>query len=188
VKIYDPDGRTIKVGPYILPYRSAGVPYRQDYARADSGSVAKVASARGFISGFHRGVDSHPAILPRNARGDYSIVSVADGRIERTGYDREGGGGHFVVINHGKDAKGNTIRTKYFHLKSIAPNLKKGRKVFKDQKIGNLGNTHNSSWHSHFEVWKNDNAIDPKNVDVEKMTQAYRQKEDLLKYIRRPKK
>jgi RHS repeat-associated protein len=166
VMFVDPDGRVIYVNGYILPYVSAGDQYGCDYAMGNGGQVARVAVSRGLLIG-HGGVDSFPAVTDVTARGNFKIVSTADGWIKRKGYDSTFGGGNFVEISHGKDLKGNEISTRYFHLSSIDSNIKEGALVRKDQSIGYLGNTDNSEWHSHYEIQINGKSIDPRFLNIQ---------------------
>lgn len=63
--------------------------------------------------------------------------------------------GNFIRINSGKD-----IQTVYAHCSKL--NVKKGQKVSRGQKIGEVGNTGMSQGaHLHFEAWKGDRVVDP---------------------------
>lgn len=67
--------------------------------------------------------------------------------------------GNYVKIEHE-----NGYATRYLHLKynSIPDNIVVGAKVAKGDKIGFMGNTGDSyGAHLHFEVWKNEERIDP---------------------------
>jgi hypothetical protein len=78
------------------------------------------------------------------------IVSVRPGRVEQVQRSRDGSGGRYVWIRH-DDVE---LRTEYFHLDRIAPDLERGAYVKAGQWLGTLGKTgiHNSEPHLHFAV------------------------------------
>jgi len=159
VKYYDPDGNVIKVGGYILPYKKA----------TEGKEGVKVRVSRGYQEG-HSGVDSYPKV-ERSKRSNYPQVAVAKGEVIFSG-EKEGYG-NTVDILHGTDEQGNQVVTRYAHLSKIE--VKVGDKVDKDQIIGYMGKTGNSDGeHSHYEIRVNNEAIDPKNRDVEKMLSGER--------------
>ena len=68
--------------------------------------------------------------------------------------------GHRVVIEHGQDENGLTVRSKYFHLQKRL--VKKGDKIERGQQIGTLGRTGLLAGfsHLHFEIRVGD-PLDP---------------------------
>jgi len=159
VKLVDPDGNVIKVGGYILPYKKV----------TEGKEGVKVRVSRGYQEG-HSGVDSYPKV-ERSKRSNYPQVAVAKGEVIFSG-EKEGYG-NTVDILHGTDEQGNQVVTRYAHLSKIE--VKVGDKVDKDQIIGYMGKTGNSDGeHSHYEIRVNNEAIDPKNRDVEKMLSGER--------------
>lgn len=96
---------------------------------------------------FHDGVDfSAPLGKEVVATGDGKVIEV---KRSRRGY------GNVIIIDHGFSYK-----TVYAHLNSF--NVKKGDKVKRGQVIGAIGNTGKSTApHLHYEVRKNNHAINP---------------------------
>lgn len=101
------------------------------------------------VTKFHSGIDfSGPEGLGIYATGDGTIA-----KIEKN----KGGYGNCIIVDHGYGYK-----TRYAHLKSIK--VKKGEKVKRGQEIGTLGNTGKSTApHLHYEVIKNNRAVNPIN-------------------------
>jgi len=95
---------------------------------------------------FHAGIDFRaPSGTP--------IRAAAAGEVVFAG--NNGGYGKMVDIDHG-----NGIVTRYAHLNAIAVHV--GQKVAARQQLGLSGSTGRSTGpHLHFEVRRNDNAIDP---------------------------
>jgi len=96
---------------------------------------------------FHDGVDfSAPLGKEVIATGDGKVIEV---KHSRRGY------GNTIIIDHGFSYK-----TVYAHLNSF--NVKKGDNVKRGQVIGAIGNTGKSTApHLHYEVRKNNRAINP---------------------------
>lgn len=96
---------------------------------------------------FHDGVDfSAPLGKEVIATGDGKVIEV---KRSRRGY------GNTIIIDHGFSYK-----TVYAHLNSF--NVKKGDEVKRGQVIGAIGNTGKSTApHLHYEVRKNNHAINP---------------------------
>src|SRR4030042_4196193 len=126
----------------------------------------KVKVSRGWRPD-HYGVDSFPITTTKPARGNFAIVSVADGMVKRIDYDIVHGGGNFVTISHGRNIYGEEITTSYLHLSSV--DLKEGEFIGKDQIIGMLGNTHKSAWHSHYQIEVDGWQIDTRFINVERL-------------------
>ena len=100
-------------------------------------------------SGAHKGIDLAVS------KGSV-VVSAADGKVVRLGFDTRGG--NFIVISHG-----NGYESKYMHLSTIG--VSKGQSVGPGRYIGLSGNTGRSTGpHLHFEIWKGSNAIDPASL------------------------
>jgi murein DD-endopeptidase MepM/ murein hydrolase activator NlpD len=96
----------------------------------------------------HKGVD-----IP--AASGTPIPAATAGRVANRGYE-PAGAGFFVTLDHG-----NSLRTKYFHLREAAP-VQIGQQVSEGQTIGYVGSTGRSSGpHLHFEVWEGGQARDP---------------------------
>ena len=88
-------------------------------------------------------------------KGNYkdTVYSTGGGYIEKAGYN--GGYGKCVIINHGKGYK-----TMYAHLSRIY--VVKGEYVNDHHSIGRIGSTgHSTGPHLHYEVFKNDEHINP---------------------------
>ncbi|MCC7319282.1 MAG: M23 family metallopeptidase [Bacteroidales bacterium] len=101
------------------------------------------------VNKFHEGVDfSAPTGTEVFATGDGTVESVEKSYF---GY------GNMIVINHGYGYK-----TAYGHLSAF--NVRKGEKVKRGQMIAKVGSTGKStSPHLHYEVRKNNKAINPIN-------------------------
>ena len=101
------------------------------------------------VTKFHNGIDfSGPEGIGIYASGDGTVIKV---ERNKSGY------GNNIVIDHGYGYK-----TRYAHLKDIK--VKKGSKVKRGQEIGTMGNTGKSTApHLHYEVLKNDKAVNPIN-------------------------
>ena len=95
---------------------------------------------------FHDGIDL-------KAHKSAPIYSSAAGKVSNVG--RIKGYGNIIDIKHS-----NKFKTRYAHLKRI--HVKEGDIVLRGQKIGEQGNTGNSTGeHLHFEVWLNGKHINP---------------------------
>ena len=101
------------------------------------------------VTKFHGGIDfSGPVGLGIYATGDGVVTRV---EINKSGY------GNNIVVDHGYGYK-----TRYAHLHSFS--VKKGDKVKRGQEIGKMGNTGKSTApHLHYEVIKNNKAVNPIN-------------------------
>ena len=115
--------------PSILPVRgwiSSGYGYRNETIHSD------------YEPDFHRGMD----IASTEGK---PVVSTADGKVSRTGYD-DSGYGNFVVVDHGYG-----LKTYYAHLSEIK--TKTGKNVQRGDIIGEVGSTGRSTGsHLHYEV------------------------------------
>ena len=101
------------------------------------------------VTKFHGGIDfSGPVGIGIYATGDGVVSKVEK---NKSGY------GNNIIIDHGYGYK-----TRYAHLHSFS--VKKGDKVKRGQEIGKMGNTGKSTApHLHYEVIKNNKAINPIN-------------------------
>lgn len=101
------------------------------------------------ITKFHSGMDfSAPLGTEAYATGDGVVVEVENGHW---GY------GNMITVDHGFGYK-----TRYAHLQKFA--VRKGQKVKRGQVIGYIGNTGKTTGvHLHYEVLKNNVAVDPIN-------------------------
>jgi len=82
-----------------------------------------------------------------------NVYSTANGRVKKSKY--WGSFGNYIEVDHG-----NGYVTVYGHLASR--NVIKGEKVYRGQKIGEVGNTGRSTApHLHYEVKYQSQAIDP---------------------------
>ncbi len=108
------------------------------------------------VTKFHGGIDfSGPAGLGIYATGDGVVAKVE--KI-KNGY------GNNIIIDHGYGYK-----TRYAHLQTIK--VKKGEKVKRGQEIGTLGNSGKSTApHLHYEVIKNNKAVNPINFFYNDLT------------------
>ena len=99
------------------------------------------------VKKFHKGIDfTAPKGTAIQATGNGTVI-----RVEK----KKRGYGHNVVIDHGYG-----YTTLYAHMKTI--NVKKGEKVNKGQKIGEIGSTGTSTApHLHYEVRINGRAVNP---------------------------
>lgn len=108
------------------------------------------------VTKFHSGIDfSGPVGLGIYATGDGVVAKVEK---NKSGY------GNNIIVDHGYGYK-----TRYAHLSSIK--VKKGEKVKRGQEIGTLGNTGKSTApHLHYEVIKNNKAVNPINFFYNDLT------------------
>jgi murein DD-endopeptidase MepM/ murein hydrolase activator NlpD len=111
--------------------------------------------ASGFgsrISPFTGLSQRHQGIDIANRMG-ITVMATADGLVIKTGKD--GGLGKYVIISHVYG-----LKTKYGHLSKIV--LKRGQKVIRGEKIGEMGSTGKSTGpHLHYEVLVNNVASNP---------------------------
>lgn len=91
---------------------------------------------------YHAGID----VKSRN--GSKKAKAVADGTVAGVGYNSANG--NYVVLKH--KLSGKTVYSFYAHLKSYC--VKKGQKIKKGDKVGEIGNTGSSSRgvHLHFAI------------------------------------
>lgn len=101
----------------------------------------------------HTGVDF---AAPRGT----PVLSVGDGTVTEAQY--RGANGNIVKITHN-----NTYRTAYLHLQGFANGIHRGARVKQGQVIGYVGSTGRSTGpHLHYSLYKNDNHVNPVNVEL----------------------
>ena len=99
------------------------------------------------ITKFHAGMDFTCSV-------GTEVYVTGDGVVETVNYSY-GGYGNEIVVNHGYGYK-----TRYAHLSRFK--VRVGQKVKRGDVIGNTGNTGKSTGpHLHYEVLKNNNAVNP---------------------------
>lgn len=109
-----------------------------------------------MITKFHSGIDF-------SAQLGTETYATGDGVVENIEYNKWGYG-TMVVLNHGFGYK-----TRYAHLQKAT--VRKGQKVKRGQQVGLIGNTGKTTGvHLHYEVLKNDVAIDPINFFYNDLT------------------
>jgi len=161
-------------GPFIMPQESVGkeLLYRSDsflqtilYVPLGRPVPGKVSSRYGHRTdpmngkrGFHEGVDL------KGRSGD-PIHATADGTVTKAFWN--GGYGRYIEIDHG-----NGYVTKYAHMKKLL--VKKGEKVTRGQKIGQVGSSGRSTGsHLHYEICYNQKPVNPsKFMHPRKLNQA----------------
>ena len=128
--------------PAIFPLKENEIKYISSYFGYRPDPIYKVEK-------FHSGMDFSAQLgTEAYATGDGKVIEVEDGHW---GY------GNMVTIDHGFGYK-----TRYAHLQKFA--VRKGQKVKRGQVVGYIGNTGKTTGvHLHYEVLKNDVAIDPMN-------------------------
>lgn len=101
---------------------------------------------------FHAGMDLIPGAGTEILAAASGIVALADSN--GSGY------GNYVILEHGKNDQGQTIRTVYGHMSHFI--VSKGESVVQGQVIGYVGSTGFSTGpHLHFEVRLNETQVDP---------------------------
>lgn len=80
-----------------------------------------------------------------------TIVAASSGRVILAEYSS--GYGNTIIISHGKNEKGQEVRTLYAHIRNGGIMVSVGQEVKKGQKIAEVGSTGRSTGpHLHFEV------------------------------------
>lgn len=101
------------------------------------------------VTKFHGGIDFSGPV-------GTGIYATGDGVVSKVEKNKSGYGNN-IIVDHGYGYK-----TRYAHLHSFS--VKKGDKVKRGQEIGKMGNTGKSTApHLHYEVIKNNKAINPIN-------------------------
>jgi len=161
-------------GPFIVPHEDVGkeLLYRSDnflqtilYVPLGRPVPGRISSRYGHRTdpvngkrGFHEGIDL------KGRSGD-PILATADGTVTKAFWN--GGYGRYIEVDHG-----NGYVTKFAHMKKIL--VKKGDKVTRGQKIGQVGNSGRSTGsHLHYEICFNQNPVNPsKFMQTTKLNQA----------------
>lgn len=108
------------------------------------------------VQKFHGGIDFSAPI-------GTNIYCTGDGVVEQVVLGNSGYG-NYVLVNHGYGYK-----TRYAHLQKAL--VKKGQKVSRGEKIALVGNSGKSTApHLHYEVIKNDKAINPVDFFFDDLT------------------
>lgn len=119
---------------------------------------------------FHDGVDFSAPL-------GKEVIATADGTVSEVKRSRRGYG-NTIIIDHGFSYK-----TVYAHLNSFK--VREGQKVTRGQVIGTIGNTGKSTApHLHYEVRKNNRAINPIHFFFNDLTPE--QYEEMLDLSMRP--
>jgi murein DD-endopeptidase MepM/ murein hydrolase activator NlpD len=140
---YDLDGRSLARNFLRFPLEFAHITSRVSEARFHPFLKAYVA---------HRGVDFA-------AERGTPVRAVGDGVIAQAGWN--GSYGKAIDLQH--DAR---YMSRYAHLNNFAEGIRNGAEVKKGQIIGYVGTTGRSTGpHLHFELYKDQQYIDPLNVD-----------------------
>lgn len=117
----------------LFPVDTTGSP---SFSSAFAPRISPTAGA----STYHKGVDI-------SCVTGTPIYAAADGVVEISQYSSSAG--NYVQINHGKNAKGETIQTVYMHNSSLL--VKVGDQVKKGQEIAKAGSTgYSTGSHCHF--------------------------------------
>ncbi|MBR4395575.1 MAG: peptidoglycan DD-metalloendopeptidase family protein [Eubacteriaceae bacterium] len=105
------------------------------------------------VRAFHGGIDIG---APKNARA----VATANGKVIYASWN--GGYGNCIILDLGKDSKGNSYAAVYAHLNGYAVSV--GDIVTQGQVIGYVGTTGLSTgYHLHFEIRINNTRVNPVN-------------------------
>ena len=91
--------------------------------------------------------------------GGTPIHAMSDGKVVTARDGWNGGYGNYVIIDHGKsNVDGNTYKTLYGHMRTIAAS--KGQTVKKGDVIGYVGTSGNSTGnHLHLELYRNNKRM-----------------------------
>ena len=119
-----------------------------------SGSITSRFGVRSRIrSSAHTGLDIA-------ASSGTPVIPVTSGTVTYAGY--KGSYGNLVIINHGKNANGQTVETYYAHNSRL--NVSVGDKVNENTVISYVGSTGNSTGpHLHLEIRLNGKPVNPQN-------------------------
>ena len=99
----------------------------------------------------HNGMD----LISKSSKNNY-VISVADGTVSNTGYDKKSG--YYVFVKHEVG-----VYSFYCHLKKSSTLVKKGQKVTKGTRLGLMGESGEANGvHLHYAIKENGIWIDPK--------------------------
>ena len=120
-------------------------------APADACLSSGYGARNGGAGSFHHGIDLYTG-APR------SILAAGDGVIASAG--RQRGYGNVVTIRHR-----NGVETRYAHLSSFGPGVRKGAGVAAGDVIGLTGNSGNATAvHLHYEVIVDGKTVNPLTI------------------------
>lgn len=143
-------------------YNTSGRKTSENVSSNSALSYFKVPMKNGYITCQYECYDSHTGVDFGNTNKTVAVYSTAPGEVvlASDGCSANGGylgntcnygAGNYVVIKH--TYKGKQYFSLYQHLSAI--NVKKGQKVTTSTKIGNMGNSGNTSGpHLHFELFE----------------------------------
>lgn len=119
-----------------------------------SGSITSRFGVRSRIrSSAHTGLDIATSM-------GTPIIPVTAGTVTYAGY--KGSYGNLLIINHGKNANGQTVETYYAHCSRLNANV--GDTVDENSIVAYVGSTGNSTGpHLHLEIRLNGTAVNPQN-------------------------
>lgn len=129
---------------------------KREYMNCEYGY--RVDPISGKKGSWHAGID---IIVPDGSTTD--IIAIAPGKVIEARNTIKGvdtkfyTAGNYVLIDHG-----NGYKSRYLHLKYNTVKVKAGDVVSKGQVLGHEGTTgYSTGNHLHFEVWLNDEKVDP---------------------------
>ncbi len=143
-------------------YNSSGYKTAETVSAPSVGSYFKAPVRSGYITCQYRCYDGHTGVDFGNVNKTIAIYSTAPGTVVQTaggcsatggylGNNCNYGAGNYVVIKH--NYNGRQFFSIYMHLSAIS--VKEGQKVTASTKIGNMGNSGNSSGpHLHFDLFE----------------------------------
>lgn len=127
------NSKSIQDLDFLFPVDVSGNP---TFTSAFAPRISPTAGA----STYHKGVDI-------GCKEGTPIYAAADGIVEISQYSSSAG--NYVQINHGSNAKGETVQTVYMHNSSLL--VKSGDQVKKGQEIAKAGSTgYSTGSHCHF--------------------------------------
>lgn len=127
------NSKSIQDLDFLFPVDVSGNP---TFTSAFAPRISPTAGA----STYHKGVDI-------GCKEGTPIYAAADGVVEISQYSSSAG--NYVQINHGSNAKGETVQTVYMHNSSLL--VKSGDQVKKGQEIAKAGSTgYSTGSHCHF--------------------------------------
>ncbi len=140
----------------------------QNYVDVDPSRRFRDYNCKGLTYDGHRGTDIRIPSLSDMRKG-IDVLAVADGRVTAIRADQEDGAyrnganvsdkpcGNAIIVQHE-----NGYVTQYCHLKKDSLRVVRRQQVAAGQKIAEVGMSGEATFpHLHFEVRKNENAVDP---------------------------
>jgi len=130
------------------------------YSPVDEAKISSMYGWRRYYNKEHKLIKEFHSGIDIGAKWNSRVYAAEGGVVEFAGWVR--GYGYRIVINHGKDAQGDVIKTSYSHLRRKLM-VHKGDTVFAGERIAFVGNTGNSTGpHLHFEYIENGRKRNPK--------------------------